>query len=356
MRKIVHIDMDCFFAAIEMRDNPSLRGRPVAVGGPPESRGVLSTCNYEARRYGLHSAMASAFARRQCPELVLVPVDMAKYKAESIAISAILHRYTDIIEPLSLDEAYLDLTGSPHCGGSATRIAAEMRAAIKKERGLTASAGIAPNKLLAKIASDWNKPDGQYTVPPENAAAFAAALDLGRLPGIGKVSKAHFNAMGFQKCADLLSLDLAEMLRRFGRYGEHLYGFVRGIDERPVETERVRKSLSVEETFAHDITGTDAALRELGLVYPEFLRRLGRLENHPVVPGGRNKLFVKIKYGDFRTTTIERSFPDLRLENFALLLQERYTDTERPIRLLGLGLRLPDTESLLQTWLEFRDE
>lgn len=355
MRKIVHIDMDCFYAAIEMRDNPSLRGRPLAVGGPANSRGVLCTCNYEARRFGIRSAMASSFALRQCPELILLPVAMEKYKTESQAISEILHRYTDRIEPLSLDEAFLDLSGGERCGGSATLVATEIRDAIRRERGLTASAGIAPNKFLAKIASDWKKPDGQFTVSPEKAAEFAADLDLGKLPGVGKVGLAHFHALGLRRCADLLPFSPEELVRHFGRYGTMLYGFIRGEDERPVETDWVRKSLSVEETFPRDIVGAEAALHELELLFPEFLRRLGKLDADPVVPGGRNKLFVKIKYGDFRQTTIERGFADLRLEHFRLLFLERYAGSDKPIRLLGMGLRMPDPESMLQTYLELRD-
>lgn len=355
MRKIVHIDMDCFYAAIEMRDKPQLRGRPIAVGGSPTTRGVLCTCNYEARKFGVRSAMASGYALKLCPELVLLPVDMARYKQESQAIASILRRYTDRIEPLSLDEAYLDVTGSTIAEGSATRIATAIRDAIRSERGLTASAGIAPNKFLAKIASDWNKPDGQFTVVPEKTAEFAAALDLGKLPGVGKVSLARFHAMGYRTCGDLLDLDMPTLLQRFGSYGAHLHGFVRGIDDRPVETEWVRKSLSVEETFPQDISGSEAGLHELELLYPEFLRRLAQLGEGVVQEGGRNKIFVKIKYGDFRQTTIERSVPDIHFERFQRLFLERYGGSDIPVRLIGMGLRLPDPETQLQTCLVFND-
>lgn len=353
MRKIVHIDMDCFYAAIEMRDHPHLQGVPLAVGGSPDHRGVLSTCNYEARRFGLHSAMASSVALRQCPTLVLLPVNMAKYKQESHEISKIFQRYTSIIEPLSLDEAYLDVTNTPHCGGSATFVAQAIRQAIWEERSLTASAGIASNKFLAKIASDWNKPNGQYTIPPGQEATFAAQLELGKLPGVGKVSQQRFQSMGLYHCADLLPLSLPEMVKRFGRYGVSLFGFIRGEDPREIETHSTRKSLSVEDTFPHDIQGFQAAKEQLQTIYTEFRRRLARSGYSEELGGYRHKLFVKIKFGNFRQTTIERNFNGLNIEYFEDLLYSRYGDSTEPIRLLGLGIRWPDPEELLQTYLVF---
>ena len=355
-RKIAHLDMDCFYAAVEMRDDPSLKGKPVAVGSDPKARGVLCTCNYEARKFGIHSAMASAHALKLCPQLILLPVDMARYKAESLKIRAIMEDFTDRIEPLSLDEAYLDLTGNPLHDNSATRIVQAIRARIHDELHLTASGGVAPNKFLAKVASDWKKPDGFFAVTPAMVEAFVKPLPVGKIPGVGKVMESRLQALGIKVCADLQRLGRDELVRRFGGMGFRLSELSRGIDDEPVVTDWVRKSLSVEETFAQDIHGAEDCLRELATLYEEFLRRLNRQEDSPLIPGGRNQLFVKIKYGDFRQTTIERAYPNLSLEAFEDLFLTRYGTSPRAIRLLGLGIRWPDPTDRLQLRLRLDTE
>lgn len=233
-RKIIHIDMDCFYAAVEMRENPSLKDKPIAVGGSPQQRGVLATCNYPARKFGLHSAMATAQALKLCPNLILLPVNMPLYKQVSSQIHQIFQRYTDIIEPLSLDEAYLDVTDCEKCSGSATWIAQEIRQAILTETQLTASAGVAPLKFLAKIASDQNKPNGQFVIKPEEVAEFVAKLPLNKIPGVGKVTTQHLHAMGLQTCHDVQKLDVTLLLRQFGKMGRRIWQFSHGIDEREV--------------------------------------------------------------------------------------------------------------------------
>ena len=273
---------------------------------------------------------------------------MPKYKAVSERISAIMHRYTDRVEPLSLDEAYLDLTGSPHMQGSATRIVQAIRAEIHAELGLTASGGVAPNKFLAKIASDWKKPNGFFAITPDRVAEFIPHLKVGKIPGVGKVMESRLEAMGLKTCADLQSLGRNELVRRFGGMGFRLFDLSRGIDDEPVVTDWVRKSLSVEDTFPQDIRGAEVCLEKLGEIYTEFLRRLARQSDNPSSGLGRFQLFVKIKYGDFRQTTIERAFPTLALEHFQELFLERYGANPRPVRLLGLGLRWPDPQELLQ--------
>jgi DNA polymerase-4 len=351
-RKIAHIDMDCFYAAVEMRDNPSLRGKPLAVGSDPNKRGVLCTCNYEARKFGIRSAMPSSTAIKNCPQLIIVPVDMPRYKAESIKISEIIHRYTDRVEPLSLDEAYMDFTDTPHFSGSATLTVQAIRKAIFDELQLTASGGVAPNKFLAKIASDWKKPNGFFAITPDKVDEFVKTLAVGKIPGIGKVMESRLHGMNLRTCDDLQKMGRNELVRRFGGMGFRLFDLSRGIDDEPVVTNWVRKSLSVEDTFEHDVQGAEVCMLKLEAIYAEFMRRLSRQEENPIVPGGRNQLFVKIKYGDFRQTTIERAFPALSLEAFQDLFLQRYGANPRPVRLLGLGIRWPDPQDLLQIQMD----
>ena len=253
MRKIIHVDMDCFFAAVEMRDNPALRDIPIAIGGSRERRGVISTANYPARKFGVRSAMPTGMALKLCPHLTLLPGRYEAYKEASRQIQAIFSRYTSLIEPLSLDEAYLDVTDSTHCHGSATLIAQEIRQTIFTELQLTASAGIAPVKFLAKIASDLNKPNGQYVITPADVPEFLRTLPLGKIPGVGKVSAAKLEAMGLRTCEDVQKYDLAMLLKRFGKFGRVLWERSQGIDERDVNNDRLRKSVGVERTLAEDI-------------------------------------------------------------------------------------------------------
>ncbi len=218
MRKIIHVDMDCFFAAVEMRDDPSLRDIPLAIGGSADRRGVISTANYPARRYGVHSAMSTAMALKLCPHLKLLPGRMAAYKEASQHIREIFARYTPLIEPLSLDEAYLDVTDCSQCNGSATLIAEQIRQTISDELNLTASAGIAPIKFLAKIASELNKPNGQYVITPAQVPAFLQQLPLSKIPGVGKVTAKRLEDVGLITCADVQQYDLVALLKRFGKF------------------------------------------------------------------------------------------------------------------------------------------
>lgn len=223
MRKIIHVDMDCFFAAVEMRDNPALRDIPIAIGGSRVQRGVISTANYPARKFGVRSAMPTATALKLCPHLTLLPGRFDAYKEASNHIREIFSRYTSLIEPLSLDEAYLDVSDSVHCQGSATLMAQEIRETIHRELNLTASAGIAPVKFLAKIASDLNKPNGQFVIAPHQVAEFVKTLPLAKIPGVGKVSAAKLESMGLRTCADVQNSDLAMLLKRFGKFGRILW-------------------------------------------------------------------------------------------------------------------------------------
>lgn len=229
MRKIIHVDMDCFFAAVEMRDNPALRDIPIAIGGSRERRGVISTANYPARKFGVRSAMPTGMALKLCPHLTLLPGRFDAYKEASNHIREIFSRYTSRIEPLSLDEAYLDVTDSVHCHGSATLIAQEIRQTIFSELQLTASAGVAPVKFLAKIASDMNKPNGQFVITPAEVPAFLQTLPLAKIPGVGKVSAAKLEAMGLRTCGDVQKCDLVILLKRFGKFGRILWERSRGL-------------------------------------------------------------------------------------------------------------------------------
>lgn len=341
VRKIIHVDMDCFYAAVEMRDDPSLRDIPLAVGGASDRRGVISTCNYIAREYGVRSAMATAHALRLCPDLKVIPGRMGYYKEVSTQIREIYARYTEIIEPLSLDEAYLDVTGSTLFAGSATRIAEDIRRAIHTETGLTASAGVAPNKFLAKICSDENKPDGQFVLPPADVAAFVRRLPLGKIPGVGKVTVARLEKHGLKTCADVLALGREELIRKLGGLGDHLYRRSQGIDNRELTVNWVRKSLSVERTFPEDIATPEDAAEALANLQEELERRL---QNH-ATRRIRNQQ-VKLKFADFQQTTMERSSTRPDPELFDALMREAWPrGGGRGIRLLGLGVHFHDDEA-----------
>lgn len=338
MRKIIHCDADCFFAAIEMRDDPSLAKRPIAVGGSSDRRGVISTCNYEARRFGVHSAMPSSTAKRLCPDLLILPHRMEAYRDASLQMRAIFYDYTDLVEPLSLDEAFLDVSDSKHHQGSATRIAQEIRTRIHREIGITVSAGIAPNKFLAKIASDWNKPNGQYVITPAQVDNFVEQLPVKKIFGVGKAMAAKLAELNIFICADLQKLSVFELSQRFGQMGSRLYKLSRGIDERELTVDRRRKSLSVENTFAQDLQNLPQCLHELPTLSQQLAIRLRRVdEDYKIV-----KLFVKIKFSDFSITTIERSATGVQLNEFIDLCSEAYHRKAQPVRLLGVGVRFID--------------
>lgn len=360
-RKIIHIDMDAFFASVEQRDRPELRGIPLAVGydGP---RGVVATASYEARSYGVRSAMSMAKAKRLCPQLTVVPGNHARYKEVSNQVHDIMHDYTDLIEPISLDEAFLDVTENKPGIPLAVDIAREIRQRIRDELHLTASAGISYNKLLAKIASDWRKPDGMTTIHPDRALDFIAQLKVEKLWGVGPRTAERMHYMGIFTGGDLRKVPLQRLTQVFGKMGCMYYDFARGIDLRPVETEWVRKSVGCERTFLEDIYKPSVVLIELYHAVEELVRRIAKsdFEGHT--------LTLKVKYSDF--TQITRSLtvqPVLTMKDDLLpvakrLLGEVVYSADHPIRLLGLSVSNPTLEAMshkvewIEGYLEFEDE
>lgn len=333
-------------AAVEMRDNPNYRDIALAVGGHEKQRGVISTCNYEARKFGVRSAMPTARALQLCPHLLVVPGRMHVYKQVSLQIRAIFERYTSLIEPLSLDEAYLDVTDATACRGSATLIAESIRNDIRNELGLTASAGIAPIKFLAKVASDMNKPNGQFVIPPEKVQEVVDKLPLEKIPGVGKVSLEKLHQAGFYLCEDIKNSDYRELLRQFGRQGASLWKRSHGIDDREVVVERERKSVGVERTFSQNISTYDECWQVIEeKLYPELEKRLERASpDKSIIKQG-----IKVKFADFQLTTIEHIHPQLELEDFKLLLKDILKrQNGREIRLLGLSVMLKPEEQARQ--------
>lgn len=301
VRRIIHVDMDAFFASVEQRDDPALRGRPVAVGGG-SLRGVVAAASYEARRFGVRSAMASVTARRRCPDLVFVKPRFEVYKAVSGEIRAIFAEFTDLIEPLSLDEAYLDVTGTVAAHGSATAIAEAIRAAIKARTGLTASAGVSYNKFIAKIASDQNKPDGICVIPPARGPAFVAALPVSRFHGIGPVTAAKMARLGIETGADLRDRPLAWLQATFGKSAGYYHRAARGQDDRPVRPNRTHKSVGAERTFEHDLIALPDLLAKLDVAVEAAWTRVERA-------GLRGRtVTLKVKFADFQIITRAKSF------------------------------------------------
>lgn len=338
-RKIIHVDADCFFAALEMRDNPALRDRPMAVGGHPARRGVISTCNYLARRFGVHSAMASAQALTLCPALILVPHRFGVYQQASALMRQVFADYTGLIEPLSLDEAYLDVTDSDACGGSASRMAEEIRARIATAAGITVSAGVAPNKFVAKVASDWRKPDGLTVVRPAAVDEFVRCLPVGRVAGVGRVTAGRLQRIGIHTCGDLRALSLAELEAIFGSSGARIHDLCRGIDDRPVHTSRRRKSLSVEHTFAEDLPAGQHCLQQLPELVDEMQARLLRLGAREGGTYEVAKAFIKVKFRDFTATTVERAALAPGIDDYIHLCHQAWARQLQPVRLLGVGVR-----------------
>ena len=340
--KIIHVDMDCFYAAVEMRENPRLANRPLAVGGDADRRGVIATCNYEARRYGVRSAMATAKALRLCPQLKVVRGNMPLYKEVSRQIQSVFRRYTDLIEPLSLDEAYLDVTDSEHCQGSATLIAQQIRKDILQLTGLTASAGVAPNKFLAKVASDINKPDGLFVIPPEKVDEFVTTLPLNKIPGVGKASMERLTALGLQTAGDVRGYNKETLVRHFGKMGSVLAERCEGIDERQVVTKRIRKSVGVERTLADDLQSEMQCWNTLETLYPELCRRITKADCQQRIA----RVGVKLKFSDFRQTTVEHSGFGFDLSRFRPLLQQAYARSSgKSVRLVGLHVGLRSQQS-----------
>lgn len=339
-KKIIHIDMDAFFVSVEIRDNPSLENKAVAVGGKLNSRSVLSTCNYNAREYGVRSAMPTSVALRKCPHLVIVPGRMDAYKKVSAHLKEIFQRYTSIIEPLSLDEAFLDVTNCKLFNGSATLIALDIRESIHRELGLTASAGIAPLKFLAKVASDYNKPNGQFVITPEQVHSFIANLPLYKISGVGKVTYEKLKSHGFEFGRDIQNTDESMIKNHLGKFGKVLYQRCQGIDDRKIEPTRIRKSVGVERTFSVDIDDINLLKKVLlEKLIPELKKRSEKYINSQKI----KKIGVKVKFSDFQQTTKDYSFFDFKEQIFCQLLDEVIPRGKgKKVRLLGVHIGLSE--------------
>lgn len=348
-RKIIHVDMDAFFASVEQRDRPELRGLPIAVGfdGP---RGVVSTASYEARRYGVHSAMPMSKAKRICPGLIVVSSDFSRYKEVSQRVRAIFNRHTEVIEPLSIDEAFLDVT-DVESDMTPVEIAQDIRESIRNELHLTASAGVSYNKFLAKIASDMNKPDGMFVIRPDEATAFIAALPIEKFWGVGPKTAQTMHRMGIFNGLQLRRCSLNHLTEVFGKAGRIYYDFARGIDNRQVEPVRLRKSVGCEQTFLDDLTKKSAVIIELYHLVTELVQRLRK-------SGFRGcTLTLKVKFYDFtqitRSLTSDKAFEnkdDILPAVKRLMAQVDYSS--RPIRLIGISVSNPPDDSRRKEWVE----
>ena len=336
-RAIIHLDMDCFYAAIEVRDRPALRGKPVGVGGTRDRRGVLTTCNYEARAFDVRSAMPTFMALQRCPNLIVLPTRFDIYRKEAGVVREIMHRFTPVVETLSLDEAYLDVTGNALSPGPLAR---EIRDLIFKETKLTASAGVGPNKLVAKIASEINKPNGQYEVKLEKVPEFMAPLPVRKLWGIGAVTEEKLARAGVTTCGEMQRLSRPELHELFGKFGSELYDLCRGIDDRPVEPNRERKSLSTEETFGSDLKTLEQCEEKVGELFEELAAELAQKEPTRRV----TKVFLKLKFSDFSRTTVERAGLLPNLGSYRQLLEEAFARTGKKVRLIGIGVRFAEIE------------
>lgn len=336
-RKIIHIDMDAFYASVEQRDHPQWQGKPVIVGGDPEKRGVVATCSYEARKFGIHSAMPAKEARQRCPQGIFVLPRMAVYKQVSHQLRAIFQEYTDIVEPLSLDEAYLDVTDNKKHITSATVLAREVLQRIEQETKLTASAGVSTNKFLAKVASDYRKPRGLTVIPPEKAQAFIAGLPIRKFFGVGKVTEKKMLALGIKTGADLRKKNMEELIHYFGKAGRRYYTFARGIDERPVESDRIRKSMGREKTFEKDLLEPAVIHQELKRLCHHVAQVLEQAQRQG------NTVTLKVKYYDFiqitRAATLAKPVYQAHAiwEAVEQLLPKTLVGQKR-VRLLGVAL------------------
>jgi DNA polymerase-4 len=357
MRKIIHIDADSFYASVEMRDDPSLRDKPIAVGGRSDRRGVIATSNYAAREFGVRSAMSSARALQLCPQLTIVKPRFDIYREVSREFHAIFREYTEIIEPLSLDEAFLDVSECTQHDGSATLIANEIRQRIRDNLQVTASAGVAPNKFLAKVASDWNKPDGTFTIAPEQIAEFVQQLPVSRIMGVGKVTARRLQKLGVTTCGDLQTIPVPTLAKHFGKYGPRLAELAHGHDERSVKTSRQRKSISVEHTYPDDISNEADIVAAVADLLDELARRFSKIENE-YQP---TKRYVKVKFDTFTQTTLEETISgDLgqwqSLPDYQRLVRSAWQREQKPVRLLGAGLRLQPSQSDSEQQYELFDE
>jgi DNA polymerase-4 len=347
VRRILHCDMDCYYPAVHMRDDPTLVGRPVVVGGSPDSRGVVASASYEARKFGIHSAMAAAHAYRLCPHAVFLRPDFPSYRRESDRIFAIYHEYTPLVETVSLDEAYLDVTDHLGRFPSATAIAQDIRRRVREERRLTVSVGVGPNMLVAKIASDFHKPDGLTVVPPSRVQAFLDLLPVRRLHGVGPATEGALRDMGITTVAELRAQPLERLLERFKSHGRMLHAFARGVDERPVETQHERKSLGTETTYPRDLQDLQQMDEELGRMAEEVADGLERRQLAACT------VTVKVRLDDFTTLTRSRTFgiPTQRPRRIAALARGllRHTPAgDRRVRLLGVSTSTLVPATLLQ--------
>lgn len=353
-RKIIHIDMDAFYASVEQHDDPSLRGKPLAVGGSAR-RGVIAAASYEARKFGIHSAMPSSLAKQKCPDLVFVKPRFDRYREISQHIRRIFLDYTDLVEPLSLDEAYLDITHNKKGIPLATDIASEIRKRIFEETGLTASAGISKNKFLAKLASDERKPNGMFLIHPTKAQAFIDALPIQKFHGIGKATAQKMQKLGIHHGADLREHSLNQLVKWFGKAGHHYFNISHSHDPRPVKPNRRVKSISVERTFSESVQGLAAATAALEQLKASLVNRIAAKN------ATYKTVVIKLRYDDFETLSRNRSLSQhvhnapLLFDTARELLQQCYQE-HRPIRLLGLGvqnLKLPSDGKLQQLTFDF---
>jgi DNA polymerase IV len=335
-RKIIHVDMDAFFASVEQRDQADYQGKPLIVGGQPNSRGVVAACSYEARQFGIHSAMPCSQAYRLCPQAIFVPPRFEAYKEVSGQIREVFWRYASEVEPLSLDEAYLDVTYTADYDGSATLIAKAIKQEILGATHLIASAGVSYNKFLAKIASDMDKPDGLYVIKPEQGEDFVAKLAIGKFHGIGPATEAKMNKLGIETGRDLRLWTLEQLTDKFGKSGSYYYNIARGIDHRPVRSERIRKSLGKETTFAEDVLSIDILLAKLAPLAEQVLLSLDKQELKA------RTLTLKVKYANFQQVTRAHTVDDiLDFDAIKSLLPVLMAKTEAgslPVRLVGLSL------------------
>jgi DNA polymerase-4 len=351
--KIIHVDMDAFYASVAELDNPELKGKAIAVGGS-EERGVVSAASYEARKFGVKSAMSSFLAKQKCPHLIFVKSDFDRYKELSVKIRAIFYEYTDLVEPLSLDEAYLDVTENKKGNPSANDIAREIRARIYEETGLRASAGISINKFIAKVASDINKPNGQKTIHPEEVLQFLEELPVNKFYGVGKVTASKMYNLGIFKGKDLKKKPLEELVKSFGKSGTHYYNIVRGIHNSAVKPNRIRKSIAAERTFSENLSSEIFMIERLDKIADELERRMKKTDTK-----GKT-ITLKIKYSDFTQQTRSKTkanFMQTKEEFFPVVKELLYQDKlVNSVRLLGLSFGNLNTEEVVPFWVQLQFE
>ncbi len=350
-RKIIHVDMDAFYASVEQLDNPELRGKPIAVGGGGE-RGVVAAASYEARKFNVKSALSGKIARERCPHLIFVKPRFERYKEVSAMIREIFYEYTDLVEPLSLDEAFLDVTENKVNNPSASLIAQEIRDKILQRTGLTASAGISINKFIAKVASDINKPNGQKTIRPKEVLTFLEELPVAKFFGVGKVTAQKMYKLGIFKGYDLTRKSLEELQHHFGKSGKHYYNIVRGIQHSSVSPNRIRKSIAAEQTFSIDLSAEKEIIEKLSKIGDELERRLKKNNTR-----GKT-VTLKIKYRDFTVQTRSKTLPHFigsKNDFFEIVIHLlRQDQILKPVRLLGISLSNLDNQETIEKWIQLR--